>query len=90
MDAAHRTNSSLVTNPGGIAFSLSDISFMCNHGYMDEINKQIELAAKDLRAKLAAIISQNPKAFGTISVKFTLQNGKLVVVETTNSETVKI
>lgn len=53
------------------------------------IEQQLDAACKAFREKLNECLFKKAKAFGVFSLKLTVQDGKIVLVETSQSETQK-
>jgi hypothetical protein len=53
------------------------------------IDQQFDTACKTLRDKLSECLAKKAKAFGVFSLKLTVQDGRIVLVETSQSETEK-
>lgn len=53
------------------------------------IDQQLDAACKTFREKLSDCLTKKVRAFGVFSLKLTVQDGKIVLVETSQSETEK-
>jgi hypothetical protein len=53
------------------------------------IEQQSESALKSFREKIRECLAKKPRAFGTFSMELTVQDGKIVLVKTSQSETEK-
>jgi hypothetical protein len=53
------------------------------------LDQQFESACRSLREKIRKCLAEKPRAFGNFSMKVTVQDGRIVLLETTQSETEK-
>lgn len=53
------------------------------------IDQQFDAACKDFKEKIRETLSKRTRAFGTFAMKLTVQDGKIVLLETTQTETAK-
>lgn len=57
---------------------------------MMSATSQVDKASRELRSRIAQLLERNPQAYGTVSLKLTIQGGKIVLLETAHTETEKL
>jgi len=53
------------------------------------IDQQFDAACKNFKERIRETLAKRARAFGTFSIKFTIQDGRIVLLETSQSETEK-